>query len=123
MRISLYILPLAIWSTIACAQQGKSLEQLDKEAQYKKVIAASDNALLALNSLTAERELQCEKAVGNQKFCKCLSENVPFDFNFNQYIAIMTRTKKENGYSGLSRDQKKLYDAVPGVRDMCVQEK
>lgn len=123
MKIACLGISIILCSTYSLAQQGKPLEQLNKETQYKKAIAAADNALLALKALTAERALQCEKAVGNRNFCECLAENVPFDFDFNQYVAIMTRTKQENGYSSLNIKQKTSYDIVPKVRDTCVTKK
>lgn len=115
-----FLFVVAVLSTPVFAQQGKTLEQVNREADYKKAMVAADTAIAALNEITLKNELACEKAVGNPKFCECLSQKLPYIFNFNQYVAIVTQTKEQNGYNNLSADQKRAYNMIPSVRDQCV---
>jgi hypothetical protein len=45
---------------------------------------------------------------------------MPVAFSFDEYVAITTKTKEQNGYASLPADTRKAYDVVPGVRDRCV---
>lgn len=40
-------------------------------------------------------KLACIKAIGHEKFCHCISENMPFDQEFANYVVAVSKTEKE----------------------------
>ena len=49
-----------------------------------------------------------------------LVEKRPYSLDFQQYVAIITRTKGELAYDTLSDISRSLVDEVYGLRDECV---
>jgi hypothetical protein len=126
--VAALIVAILVVPPAALGQQPRSLEQVKKEEELAKKISDADrlirrldDAKAAANNLAHARQFECEKAVGNSTFCGCLGQNLPFTIGFLDFVAITTRTKEQNGYSKLSLDQTKAYDAVAGVRDQCVR--
>jgi hypothetical protein len=116
------ILVLCFFSLSANAQNPKPLEQIQKEEQYQKALDALNNLDSQLQILVRKREVDCQKAVGYQPFCGCILKDLPVAWTFNEYIAITTKSKAENGYENLDKDNKKAYDLVSPIRDKCVKE-
>ena len=65
---------------------------------------------------------QCLKAVGRDKFCSCIGENLPATVSFEQYIHTMVTSKEELGYSAMLPEQKKTVDATLETREKCVEK-
>lgn len=66
-------------------------------------------------------ELQCMQVVGMRSFCSCVSEQLPEGLTFEQYVVVLSRSKKDNGYDGLRAAAKRTYDSVPVIRDACAR--
>lgn len=81
-----------------------------------------------LKTLKAQQEMgkqkadQCLKAVGREKFCTCLGENLPSGVSFEQYIHTMVTSKGELGYGTMPAEQKKIVDAILETREQCVEK-
>lgn len=109
---------------LACApsfsQKAMPLGDLERLEQLEKVLAALKEVRIAADNLSADRYMGCMKAVGEHAFCECLKSGLPVVMTFSGYIAVTTRTREENKYSSLSKDDKKVYDLTTKVRDECV---
>lgn len=101
------------------ATQLADLEKLD---QYQRAIDASRKLEALADEQSRARSLACMKAFGHSVLCKCLGDSLPFGFSFNDYVAITTQTKEQNGYAKLDKDLQKAYNAVGPIRDKCVRE-
>ncbi|NTV50644.1 MAG: hypothetical protein HGB32_14735 [Geobacteraceae bacterium] len=76
----------------------------------------------AQQAVGKQKTEQCLKAVGRDKFCSCIGENLPATVNFEQYIHTMVTSKEELGYSAMSLEQKKIVDAIMATREKCVEK-
>ena len=85
-------------------------------------MAAADRLLLEVDAQTRARKSACVKAFGHSALCGCLTENLPVLWSFDDYIAITTRTKEQNGYGAMAKDRKAAYDKFAAVRDQCVRQ-
>jgi hypothetical protein len=113
---------LAAAATWALAQNAgsASLSDLEQAQRYDEAIRAIERVKVTLNDLVASRNMACMRAVGYAPFCSCLAKDMPVAFSFDEYVAITTKSKEQNGYAGLPADTRKAYDIVPGIRDKCV---
>lgn len=62
---------------------------------------------------------QCTDVIPFKGDCACLSRTLPAGLSFQQYDAVLGRSKEQNGYASLKPDVRKTYDAVPAARDRC----
>jgi hypothetical protein len=97
-----------------------SLSDLEQAQKYDEALRALERAKSTLNDLVASRNMACMRAVGYAPFCSCLAKDMPVAFSFDEYIAITTKSKEQNGYASLPADTRKAYDIVPSIRDRCV---
>ena len=104
------------------AQAEKSISQLQQEENIQDVMDAFDNMEKNINVMTRVRETKCQKAFGYKPFCECVMKELPIAWDFDAYIAITTKTKKENGYENMSKELKGAYDKVEGIRNSCVNK-
>jgi len=102
------------------AQKAMPLSSLERLEQLNKVAAAVENLRAVTDELSAGRYMGCMKAVGEPTFCECLKSKLPVAITFSGYISITTRSKEENMYSILSKEDKQIYDRSVQVRDLCV---
>jgi hypothetical protein len=79
-------------------------------------------ALKAQQDVGRQKADQCLKAVGRDKFCSCIGENLPAAVSFEQYVHTMVTSKEELGYSTMPPEQKKMVDATQEVREKCVEK-
>ena len=63
-----------------------------------------------------------EKAVGHQEFCHCISENMPADQEFANYVVAVSKTKNELNFDELSDYYQQSIDLARTARDKCVTE-
>jgi hypothetical protein len=121
---SLICAALVVAVTMAGAQSTtqSELEAQQKADQLDKAMRAADRLMALANDIAAEKRAACMRAVGAAKFCGCLSIQLPVELTFPMYVQVTTGTKEENEYSKLNAKSKKMYDAVPAVRDRCVRE-
>lgn len=66
---------------------------------------------------------QCLTATASQKFCDCLSNNLPVVINFVQYVAIVNQTKQELKYDKQTKEDKDIIDNTRRARDVCTAER
>ena len=119
------LLPLvlvALISSSVAAQNNPSasLSDLEQAQRLDEAIRALERAKSSLNDLVASRNMACMRAIGYAPFCSCLAKDMPVAFSFDEFVAITTKTKEQNGYASLPPETRKAYDVVPGVRDKCV---
>jgi hypothetical protein len=118
----LAVVVCAVLAGSAAAQDkgGASLIELERIQRLEDAIRVLNKVDAALDDMIAKRKMACTRAFGFTSFCSCLSENLPVAFSFDDYVAITTKSKEENGYPRQAADIRKAYDLVPGVRDKCV---
>lgn len=119
------LLVAAVFSALAGSaaaqdKSGASLNDLKRIQRLDDAMRTLNKVDAALDDMIAKRKMACIRAFGSTSFCSCLSENLPVAFTFDEYVAITTKSKEENGYSRLGADIRKAYDLVPPVRDRCV---
>lgn len=115
-------LAAACISILAMSAGAQSLDQLDKLDHYNKAMSAANQLESIVASRAEATKLACLKAFGRPTFCSCLSQNLPIDLSFSDYIVIVTHSKEQNGYGRLTGETKAAYDKVPAVREMCVKQ-
>jgi hypothetical protein len=118
--LAVAVCSVLVGSASAQDKAGPSLNDLERIQRLDDAMRALDKVDTALNDMIAKRKMACIRAFGSTSFCSCLSENLPVAFTFDDYVAITTKSKDENGYSRLAADIRKAYDLVPPVRDRCV---
>ena len=118
-------------ATVACAllaffapfhAEGRepSLEQLEMEFLLDQASRAFEKPNLSIEQISADFKFRCLRAVGHAAFCECLVKWRPYSLHFEQYVAIITRTKAELAYDTLSDISKSIVDKVYGLRERCV---
>jgi hypothetical protein len=66
--------------------------------------------------------LQCQKAVGDARFCECLLNRRPWRIDFVEYVQIVGATKAELKYHSLDGHWKGVVDRARDAREECVQK-
>ncbi len=79
-------------------------------------------ALEQLDLQVWHTRLACIKAIGHVKFCHCISENIPIDQEFANYVMAVSKTKSELNYDQLDRYYQQIIDLARSSRDKCVAE-
>ena len=113
-------LALAVCVSAAYGQTSKTLEELNREEEFRRAAAAIDDLDAKFTVLIKQREADCEKAVGYRPFCGCLMKELPIAWTFADYVAITTRSKVDNGYAAMKKDLQPEYDKVGPIRNACV---
>jgi hypothetical protein len=112
---------MALAPLVSYAQGPGSLEELRRKGEIDRAIETINQAQAGLDAFIKRRESDCIKAVGYQPFCDCILSELPVAWGFSDYVAIVTKTKDENGYASMKADLKAAYDKVPPIRDRCVK--
>ena len=63
---------------------------------------------------------QCTDVIPFEGDCACLSRTLPAGLSFQQYDAVLGRSKEQNGYVSLKPDVRKTYDACLLYTSRCV---
>ncbi|MFH1026897.1 MAG: hypothetical protein V1791_02730 [Pseudomonadota bacterium] len=116
--LSIMITALILTSPVFAAQDDELMEKiklLEQQIQELKELKEQQKVGVA-------KQEQCIRAVGREKFCTCLGENLPREVSFEQYIHTIVTPKDALGYPGMTADQKKTVDATIAVRDKCVEK-
>ena len=116
-RLPLLILGYLLLAAPLHAQDNMQdkIRLLEQQIQELKTLRAQQ----AAGKQKVER---CLKAVGRDKFCNCIGENLPAAVSFEQYIHTMITSKDELGYSAMSAEQKKTIDSIVETREKCVEK-
>ena len=107
----------------------KTLEELeeyeaenlvDDSATSEQV--TSNSVLQQFNLHVQRTKLACIKATGQEKFCHCISENMPSDQEFANYVVAVSKTKEELKFAELSEYYQQAINLARSARDKCVAE-
>ena len=106
--------------------------ELDKLEQYEAARLADENdastgitkksMLKQFNLQILHKKFACLKAIGHEKFCHCISENMPADQEFANYVVAVSKTKQELNFDQLSDYYQQSIDLARAARDKCVSE-
>lgn len=113
-------LALCIFCSCTLAEEGLTLEQAQQLEHLNDAINKLEVLSATFDGLSKKRRSDCIQAFGHKSFCQCLGDNLPVAWSFQEYIAIATQTKDENGYVNLDDELKSAYDKAITVRDDCV---
>ena len=102
----------------SAASQDDLIEKINKLEQQ----IAELKALKEQQKFSAEKEDHCMKAVGREKFCKCLADGLPSNISFEQYIHILVTTKSKLGYESMTPTQKTSVDKTLQLREKCIEK-
>ena len=116
-RLPLLILGYLLLAAPLHAQDNMQdkIRLLEQQIQELKTLRAQQAA-------GKQKVEQCLKAVGRDKFCNCIGENLPTAVSFEQYIHTMITSKDELGYSAMPTEQKKTVDSIVETREKCVEK-
>lgn len=114
----LLIIALGLAAPVLAVQDDELLEKIQRLEQQIQEL----KELKAQQQLGAAKTEQCLKAVGRDKFCACLGENLPREVSFEQYIHTLVTSKNELGYDSMPAEQKKSVDVLLEVREKCVEK-
>ena len=115
------IMFMFLFPLISFAQEKQlPVDKVDEIQTLDDIKNKLDQLKNITDSMTQEKYYKCVKAFGDNKFCKCLSENLPIVDTFEDYITIVTSTKDELGYNKRNDDDKKTIDLTYKAREMCV---
>ena len=116
-QLPLLILGYALLATPLHAQDGmqEKIRLLEQQIQELKTLKSRQD-------VGKQKSDQCLKAVGRDKFCSCIGENLPAGVSFEQYIHTLVTSKEELGYNAMPPEQKKTVDATLETREKCVEK-
>lgn len=115
-------LPLLILGTVLLAAPLQAQDAVQEKIKLLEQQIQELKALKAQQDLGKKKAEQCLKAVGREKFCTCLGENLPSAVSFEQYIHTLVSSKEELGYGALPAEQQKTIDATLEIREKCVEK-
>ena len=105
---------------------------LDELEQYEAVRLVDENAasgeitkgsiLKQFNLQVLHKKFACLKAIGHEEFCHCISENMPSDQEFANYVVAVSKTKQELNFDQLSDYYQQSINLARTARDKCVSE-
>ena len=105
---------------------------LDELEQYEAASLVDENAtsggvtkgsiLKQFNLQVLHKKFACLKAIGHEEFCHCISENMPSDQEFANYVVAVSKTKKELNFDQLSDYYQQSIDLARTARDKCVSK-
>ena len=103
-------------------------QSVDAKKKFDDLLDELDNYRREVHVNSQKRYYDCLKVVGNIKFCKCLSNELPYVLTFHDYIIIMTTDKNDL----LEAEKQKRKDEIPSisqvidktinVRNICVSQ-
>lgn len=115
-------LPLLILGYLLLASPLHAQDDMQEKIRLLEQQIQELKTLQAEQAVGKQKAEQCLKAVGQDKFCGCIGENLPATVSFEQYIHTMVTTKEELGYSAMPPEQKKMVDATLKTREKCVEK-
>jgi len=79
-------------------------------------------ALKQQQAVTEVKMEHCMKAVARERFCSCVSEGLPREVSFEQYVHTLVTSRENLGYEAMPSEQKKVVDATVAVREKCIEK-
>lgn len=112
---------LLVFPLMSFAQEKQMpVETVDEIQKLDSIKNKAEQLKSLVDSIAQDKYYKCVKAFGDNKFCKCLSENLPIVDTFEDYITIVTSTRDELNYNNRNDDDKKTIDLTYKTREMCV---
>ena len=105
-------------TTLEELENYEAVHLVDKNAANDQVTSGS--VLEQFNLHVLHTKIACIKAIGHEKFCHCISENMPSDQEFANYVVAVSKTKSELNYSELSDYYQQSINLARSARDKCV---
>lgn len=102
---------------VSVASQDELMEKINRLEQQIQEL----KALKELQKFVVEKEEFCMKAVGREKFCKCIAAGLPREISFEQYVHTIGTPKEKLGYDTMPLEQKRDVDTTIELRDKCVE--
>jgi hypothetical protein len=115
-------LPLLLLGYLLLAMPLHAQDDIQEKIRLLEQQVQELKTLRVQQAVGRQKADQCLKAVGRDKFCNCIGENLPAAVSFEQYIHIMVTSKEELGYSAMPPEQKKMVDATLEAREKCVEK-
>ncbi len=117
----IFIGVMLLFPLMSFAQEKQMpIDKVDQIQNMDDLINKLDNLKNMTESIAKEKYYKCVKAFGNNKFCKCLSDNLPVITTFEDYIVIVTSRKDELNYSNRNKEEKEIIDLTYKAREKCV---
>lgn len=117
-RLTLLILGFLLLASPLPAQQEDLKEKIRELEQKIEELKALEAQVVVRQKKTD----QCLKAVGREKFCDCLGDNLPASVSFEQYVHTLVTSKEELGYGEMTPEEKEAVDATLETREKCVEK-
>jgi hypothetical protein len=76
---------------------------------------------LKQQAVTEIKKDHCMKAVAREKFCDCVSKNLPSAVSFEEYVHTLINPRETLGYQAMTAEQKKTVDATVDTREKCIE--
>lgn len=97
-----------------------SLEQLGEV--HKKLLSNVKAETLwgSIEADALEASVDCMKANGSPKFCRCLAKKLPVVLSYGQYVTLVLYGYNVPLEGVSSSDKKKLVETIYEIRDQCV---
>lgn len=116
-RSVLVIIGLFFAAFPAVAQDDvmEKIRLLEQQIQELKVLKQQQ-------VVTEAKSEQCMKAVSREKFCGCISQNLPIEVSFEEYVHTLVTPREKLGYQTMTAEQKKMIDATLEVREKCIEK-
>lgn len=116
-RTSMMLIFLGLAASAECAQDDvmDKIRLLEQQIQELKL----------LKEQQVESRVKfddCMKAVDREKFCSCVSDNLPREVSFEQYVHIQVTPREKLGYETMTAEQKKVVDRTSAVREKCIEK-
>jgi hypothetical protein len=108
---------LGFSSSVAFAQDDvmDKIKLLEQQILELKVLKQQQ-------TVTEVKFNHCMKVVARDKFCICVSETLPREVSFEQYVHTLLAAPDKPGYESMTVDQKKSIDATIEVREKCIEK-
>jgi hypothetical protein len=116
-RLILIITGLILSALPSFAQDDvmERIRLLEQQIQELKILKQQQVA-------TEAKSEQCLKAVAREKFCSCVSQNLPIEVSFEDYVHTLVTPREKLGYQTMTAEQKKLVDSTLEVREKCIEK-
>lgn len=116
-RTCLMLFWLCCAASAECAQDDvmEKIRLLEQQIQELK-------ALKQQQAVTGVKMDHCMKAVAREKFCTCVSDNLPREVSFEQYVHTLVTAREKLGYETMTPEQKKVVDVTLDTREKCIEK-
>ena len=115
--------PLMFVHTTAISGQEKpmSLQELEiQELEARRTDPLKETLWGIVDKISRSKRHKCLRTFGHDSFCVCLTDTIGVSVSFEEYVALVTKTRAELNYDQLSKDQRTLVDHAYATRDLCV---